>query len=48
MPLLKSTSPKAFDKNIKAEINAGKDPKQAAAIAHSVKREALKRKLENG
>jgi hypothetical protein len=44
MPLKKSTSPKAFEKNIKAEVKAGKPVKQAVAIAYSVKREAEKKK----
>ena len=44
MPLKKSTSEKAFKENIKAEVNAGKPVKQAAAIAYSVKREAKKKK----
>ena len=43
MPLIKSTSPKAFKENIKAEIKAGKKPVQAVAIAYSVKREAAKK-----
>lgn len=43
MPLTKSTSKKAFSKNIKAEIKAGKPQKQAVAIAYSVKREAAKK-----
>ena len=42
MPLIKSTSKKARGKNIATEIRAGKDPKQAAAIAYSVQREAKK------
>jgi len=42
MPLTKSPSKKAFEKNVKAEIAAGKPPKQAVAIAYSVKREAKK------
>ena len=42
MPLKKSTSPKAFEENIKAEIKAGKPVKQAVAIAYSEKREAEK------
>ena len=42
MPLVKSASKSAFRKNIKAEIKAGKPPKQAAAIAYSVKRKAKK------
>ena len=48
MPLIKSKSPKAFQKNIKAEIKAGKPQKQAVAIAYSVKREAEKGKKTGG
>jgi len=40
MPLKKSTSKKAFTKNIKSEIKAGKPVKQAVAIAYAVKRKA--------
>ena len=43
MPLTKSTSKKAFTSNIKREIKAGAPPKQAVAIAYSVKRQAQKR-----
>jgi len=43
MPLVKSTSKNAMRKNIKAEVAAGKPPKQAVAIAYSVKREAAKK-----
>lgn len=43
MPLKKSTSKKAFEHNVKAEIKAGKPPKQAVAIAYSEKREAQKK-----
>lgn len=43
MPLVKSSSKNAMRKNIKAEIAAGKPPKQAVAIAYSVKREAAKK-----
>ncbi len=43
MPLVKSKSKQAFDTNIKREIAAGKPPKQAVAIAYSVKREAGKK-----
>lgn len=43
MPLTKSTSKAAFTKNIKAEIKAGKPPKQAVAIAYATKREAAKK-----
>ena len=43
MPLVKSKSDAAFRKNVKAEIaSGGKEPKQAVAIAYSVKREAQK------
>jgi len=38
MPLIKSKSPKAFSKNVEAEMHAGKPQKQALAIAYSVKR----------
>lgn len=44
MPLIKSTKPEAFKKNVKAEINVGKSVKQAVAIAYSEKREAQKKK----
>lgn len=44
MPLIKSTSKSAFRANIKAEVKAGKPPKQAAAIAYSVKRRAAAKK----
>ena len=44
MPLIKSASKKAIGKNIAAEIRAGKPPRQAAAIAYSVQREAAKKK----
>jgi hypothetical protein len=43
MPLIKSTSKKAFSKNVKKEIAAGKPPKQAVAIAYAQKRAAKKR-----
>lgn len=38
MPLKQSTSKKAFQQNVKAEIKAGKPRKQAVAIAYSVQR----------
>jgi hypothetical protein len=44
MPLIKDIGKKVFQKNVKAEIAAGKLPKQAVAIAYSVKREAAKDK----
>lgn len=40
MPLVKSKSKAAFQQNVKAEVMAGKPPKQAVAIAYSVKRRA--------
>jgi len=44
MPLKKSTTPKAFEKNLKEELKMGKPKAQALAIAYSVKREAEKSK----
>jgi hypothetical protein len=44
MPLKKSTSDKAFRKNVSAEVKSGKPVRQAVAIAYSVKREAAKGK----
>ena len=43
MPLIKSKSPKAFKKNIKAEVKAGKPVNQAVAIAYAEKRAAAKK-----
>jgi hypothetical protein len=40
MPLIKSTSKKAFGENIKREIAAGKPQKQAVAIAYAEKNAA--------
>ena len=40
MPLIKSTSKKAFKSNVEKEIAAGKPPKQAVAIAYATKRAA--------
>ena len=42
MPLIKSTSKQAFQKNISKEVSAGKPVKQAVAIAYSEKRAAAK------
>lgn len=39
MPLNKSRSKAAFQQNVKTEIAAGRPPKQAVAIAYSVKGE---------
>lgn len=44
MPLKQSTSKKAFRENVKAEMKAGKPPKQAVAIAYSVQRKAKSKK----
>lgn len=44
MPLIKSTSKKAFEKNVAKEVKAGKPVKQAVAIAYSVKKDAGKKK----
>jgi hypothetical protein len=44
MPLVKSKSKEAFEKNVKAELKSGKSLKQSLAIAYSEKREAEKKK----
>lgn len=46
MPLVRSTSKKAFSKNVAAEVRAGKPAKQAEAIAYNEKREASKKKAK--
>lgn len=46
MPLKKSTSKKAFNENVSAEIKAGKPVKQAVAIAYETKRSAGKTKSD--
>lgn len=38
MPLIQSSSKKAFKENVRKEIKAGRLKKQAVAIAYSVKR----------
>lgn len=43
MPLIKSTSKKAFKENVKKEIAAGKPIKQSVAIAYAEKRAAAKK-----
>jgi len=40
MPLIKSKSKEAFQKNVKAELAAGKPLKQSLAIAYATKRES--------
>ena len=47
MPLIKSTSKKARQKNIKTEIDAGKPVKQAVAIGYSEQRQARKKRLNS-
>jgi hypothetical protein len=44
VPLIKSASKKAREANIKTEIAAGKDPRQAVAIGYSEQRQASRRK----
>ena len=44
MPLVKSKTPEAFRKNVKAEVAAGKPVKQGVASAYYVQREAGKEK----
>ena len=45
MPLVHSASKGARQENVKREIAAGKDPKQAVAIAYSVQRKAKGKKM---
>ena len=47
MPLIKSTSKKAFGKNIGAELRAGRPLKQSLAIAYSEKRAAAGKKKKS-
>lgn len=42
MPLIKSSSKSAFNKNVAAEVKSGKPVKQSVAIAYSTKRAAKK------
>jgi hypothetical protein len=44
MPLRKCASQNCFDRNIAAEIRAGKKPAQAAAIAYDIQRKARAKK----
>ena len=48
MPLIKSTSKKAFTSNLKEELKAGKPKAQALAIAYSEKRQAAKKTTKKG
>lgn len=43
MPLKRSSSDKARDENIRAEIRAGKPMRQALAIAYDVQRRAKRK-----
>lgn len=43
MPIKHSPTEKAFVQNIKTEIAHGKPPKQAAAVAYSVQKEAARK-----
>lgn len=40
MPLIEGKSDKSRSENIKTEVEAGKDPKQAEAIGYAVQRRA--------
>ena len=44
MPLKKGSSKKVIQENIRTEIRAGKDPKQAVAIAYSEAKRSRKKK----
>jgi len=48
MPLQKSSSNKAFKKNVATEVKAGRPVKQAVAIAYSTKRAAAKTTKSKG
>ena len=45
MPLIKSTSPKAFRANISREVGAGRPVPQAVAIAYATRRAAASKKM---
>jgi hypothetical protein len=47
MPLIKGTTKASREKNIKKEIEAGKDPKQAVAIAYATQRKAVAKKAHS-
>lgn len=46
MPLIKSPTKAAREKNIAKEIASGKKPAQAVAIGYSVQREAKKQQVK--
>ena len=47
MPLIKSTSKQAFEKNIATEVKTGRPVKQAVAIAYSERRAAARKKKKS-
>jgi hypothetical protein len=48
MPLINSAKNAARVANVKREIDAGRPPKQAVAIAYSVQRKARKERSSSG
>lgn len=48
MPLIKGKSKKAFDHNVKAEMDSGKPQDQALAIAYHVQRKNRKKMAQGG
>lgn len=48
MPLFKSGSKKAFDKNVSVEMDAGKPQKQSLAIAYEIKKKNSPKKMAKG
>ena len=48
MPLIKGKSKKAFQKNVATEIKHGKPPRQAVAIAYSVRDAVMKEAGKRG
>lgn len=44
MPLESGSSQKTISDNIRTEVRAGRDPKQAAAIAYSVARKSKRKR----
>lgn len=48
MPLIKSSSQKAFTKNLKKEMDAGQPKDRALAIAYSVQKQAKKKGMSSG
>lgn len=45
MPLIKSSSKRAFKENVREMINSGHPVKQAVAAAYSTQRKAKKKKV---